>query len=75
MLPLVVAKGIGAGFNQAMAGIVVGGQTLSLVLTLVATPVIYSLFDDLAGWVKSKLPRGRTAAETGETELEAAPAE
>jgi multidrug efflux pump subunit AcrB len=75
MLPLVVSKGIGAGFNQAMAGIVVGGQTLSLVLTLVATPVIYSLFDDLAGWVKSKLPRGRTASETGEGELEAAAAE
>jgi hydrophobe/amphiphile efflux-1 (HAE1) family protein len=72
MLPLVVSKGIGAGFNQAMAGIVVGGQTLSLALTLVATPVIYSLFDDLAAWVKSRLPRGRTARETGSDELDAA---
>lgn len=55
MLPLVVSKGVGAGFNQAMAGIVVGGQTLSLMLTLIATPVIDSLFDDLAAFVKSKL--------------------
>ncbi len=70
MLPLVVAKGIGAGFNQAMAGIVVGGQTLSLVLTLVATPVMYSLFDDLAEWVKRRLPRGRTPEQTGELELD-----
>ena len=69
MLPLVVAKGIGAGFNQAMAGIVVGGQTLSLVLTLVATPVIYSLFDDVAVWVRRRLPRGRTPEQTGELEI------
>ena len=69
MLPLVIAKGVGAGFNQAMAGIVVGGQTLSLVLTLVATPVMYSLFDDAAVWVRRRLPRGRTPEETGELEL------
>ncbi len=71
MLPLVFAKGIGAGFNQAMAGIIVGGQTLSLLLTLLATPVMYSLFDDLATWVKRLLPRGRTPAETGEHEIDA----
>ena len=48
MLPLVTSNGIGAGFSKAMAGIVVGGQTLSLVLTLIAIPVFYSLFDSLA---------------------------
>ena len=48
MLPLVTSKGIGSGFSKAMAGVVVGGQTLSLLLTLVAIPVIYTLFDDLA---------------------------
>jgi HAE1 family hydrophobic/amphiphilic exporter-1 len=48
MLPLVTSQGIGSGFSKAMASVVVGGQTLSLLLTLVAIPVIYTWFDDLA---------------------------
>ena len=48
MLPLVFSKGIGSEFNKATAGPVVGGQILSLLLTLLATPVFYTLFDDLS---------------------------
>jgi hypothetical protein len=44
MLPLVTSKGVGSGFSKAMASVVVGGQTLSLLLTLVAIPVLYTLF-------------------------------
>jgi HAE1 family hydrophobic/amphiphilic exporter-1 len=55
MIPLVTSKGIGAGFNRATAGVVVGGQTLSLVLTLVAVPVAYSLFDDAASWLGRRI--------------------
>ena len=43
---MITSQGIGSGFSKAMASVVVGGQTLSLLLTLVAVPVIYTWFDD-----------------------------
>jgi HAE1 family hydrophobic/amphiphilic exporter-1 len=47
MIPLWVGTGPGAEERRAIAVVVIGGQTLSLLLTLVVTPVVYSLLDDL----------------------------
>jgi multidrug efflux pump subunit AcrB len=70
MLPLMLSSGIGAGFNRATAGVVVGGQTLSLLLTLLATPVAYSLFDDATAWFSRRFGR-KSTEDDGSNEIDA----
>lgn len=52
MLPLALGTGPGAEERRAIAVVVIGGQTLSLLLTLLVTPVAYALFDDLGAAMK-----------------------
>jgi HAE1 family hydrophobic/amphiphilic exporter-1 len=57
MLPVALGRGDGSASRASLATVVVGGQILCLLVTLIVTPVIYSMFDDLSGlrvfsWVR-----------------------
>src|SRR6185369_14245570 len=62
MIPIAAGKGPGSAGRAAMAKVIIGGQMLCLLLTLLVTPVSYSIFDD---WGKGRFwrRRPRTAPE------------
>jgi HAE1 family hydrophobic/amphiphilic exporter-1 len=45
-----------------LGSVVIGGLTLSTILTLVLVPVIYTLFDDLSVSVKERLKKKTSEA-------------
>jgi len=47
MLPLAIGTGPGAEERRAIAVVVIGGQSLSLLLTLIVTPVAFSMVEQL----------------------------
>jgi AcrB/AcrD/AcrF family len=65
MLPLALGTGPGSEERRAVAIVVIGGQSLSLLLTLLVTPVAYSFFDDIGQLVKRLRPKGRGPGDGG----------
>lgn len=65
MTPLALGTGPGAEERRAVAVVVIGGQALCLLLTLVVTPVVYSLLDDVARklqWRHWRIPEEEATA-------------
>ncbi|HOX04462.1 MAG TPA: efflux RND transporter permease subunit [Candidatus Paceibacterota bacterium] len=58
MLPLALGTGPGAEERRATALVVIGGQSLCLLLTLIVTPVAYTCVDDIGGWIHRHFRRG-----------------
>ena len=62
MLPLALGTGPGAEERRSIAIVVIGGQSLSLLLTLIATPVVYSLLDDMRATARWRRLAATTAS-------------
>ena len=56
MIPILFGQGPAAESHRGIAIVVIGGQSLCLLITLLVTPVAYSLFDDLEAWVGRTIP-------------------
>ncbi len=52
MIPTALGTGPGASMRRSLAGVIIGGQVLSLLITLLMTPVTYVLMDELQNWFK-----------------------
>lgn len=61
LVPLSLGIGEGAELEQPLAIVVIGGLILSTVLTLIFTPVMYTIFDDIARFFSRKSLKGDDA--------------
>ena len=56
MIPILIGQGPAAESHRGIAVVVIGGQSLCLLITLLVTPVAYSLFDDIEAWLGRTVP-------------------
>jgi HAE1 family hydrophobic/amphiphilic exporter-1 len=64
MVPIALGQGPGSAARASLAKVIIGGQVLSLLPTLLVTPVSYALFDSL----KNRLGRRPSAGPATEDE-------
>ncbi|HUT95805.1 MAG TPA: efflux RND transporter permease subunit [Thermoguttaceae bacterium] len=57
MTPVAIGLGSGAETRSPMGTAIVGGLVTSTLLTLVVIPVVYSVMDDLPGWIRGLFGR------------------
>jgi HAE1 family hydrophobic/amphiphilic exporter-1 len=62
MIPTALGTGAGSGTRRTMAMVIIGGQTLSLLITLLMTPVTYAYMDDFQEWARKKMGLERREA-------------
>lgn len=64
MLPIALGLGWGAEMRAPMAIVAIGGLVVSTLLSLFVIPVVYTLSDDVSGWL-----RGRGKVRAGEPDV------
>ncbi|MDI3534949.1 MAG: hydrophobic/amphiphilic exporter (mainly bacteria), family [Thermosediminibacterales bacterium] len=69
LLPLALGIGEGSEVRAPMATVVIGGLTLSTLLTLVVVPVFYSILDDIGNRVVRRFRRDKLNFKEGEKQL------
>ncbi|MFO0562086.1 MAG: efflux RND transporter permease subunit [Polyangiales bacterium] len=62
MIPLVASSGPGSGTNRTIGVMIMGGQTLSLALTLLATPVAYQGMERIRERISRRFGGSRVGA-------------
>ena len=68
MIPIATGQGPCAAARASMAKVILGGQLLSLLLSLLVTPVAYSLFDGFGQWWKRRVAGRQESADRPEEE-------
>jgi HAE1 family hydrophobic/amphiphilic exporter-1 len=64
MIPIALGTGPGSAGRASMAKVIIGGQMLCLLLSLLVTPVSYAIFDD---WSNGRFRRRRTKSDARAT--------
>ena len=62
MIPIALGRGPGAGARASMAKVIIGGQSLSLLLALLVTPVTFAVIEGMTQWLRRFGRRLRSAA-------------